>query len=203
MVKITLRSMNPRETDIVSENMTVREFLEAHDVNYSYATTSLDGTVLNTVGLDATFADHGVTDTATVSCIPFKDNGAKAIVVGSSCVVQSDLTPEQIKQVKRMHPEALVMYDENDEMIFRLDIDETIPGNINQNGACFGNATSSDGKATITVVIDPTEEHPEEIVYNKLGAALLRLKDMEAQLKDLLPDIENEENEIKSMIIKM
>lgn len=203
MVKITLITTNPREIDIVPETMTVREFLEKHDVNYGIATASLDSAPLNTVGLDTSFADHGVTDRAIVTCLPNKDNAAQAIVVGSSCVVKSTLTPDQIKLVKKMHPEALVMYDDNDEMCFRLDIDETTPGSINTYGACFGNATSSDGKATITVVIDPAAEDAADVVYEKIGRALLYLKELEEQLTEILPQMDREEREIRSMIIRM
>ena len=203
MVKITLITTNPREIDIVPETMTVREFLEKHDVNYGIATASLDSAPLNTVGLDTSFADHGVTDRAIVTCLPNKDNAAQAVVVGSSCVVKSTLTPAQIKLVKKMHPEALVMYDDNDEMCFRMDIDETTPGSINTYGACFGNATSSDGKATITVVIDPTAEDAADVVYEKIGRALLYLKELEDQLTEILPQMDQEEREIRSMIIRM
>ncbi len=203
MVKITLVTNNPREVDIVPETMTVREFLTKHGVNYGLASTAIDGDPLYTEGLDMTFADHHVTGEAIVTSLPNKDNGAQAIVVGSSCVIRSTLKPDQIKKIKKIHPEALCMYDENDEMVFRLDIDETTPGSINQYGAVFGNATDPDGNATITIVIDPSFEDPAEAVYDQLGRALLYLKDMEEQIAEMIPEMSEEEQNIRSMIVRM
>jgi len=202
MVKITLITNNPREVDIVPETMTVREFLEKHNVNYGLSSTSIDGSPLNTAGLDATFADHQVTERAIVTSLPNKDNGAQAVVVGSSCVIKSTLTPEQIKKVKKLHPEMLTMYDE-DEPCFAIDIDETQPGSINEVGACFGSATSPDGKATITVVIDPASEDPAETVYNRLGQALLLLDEAEKNIVEALPEMDEEERKVRAMIIRM
>lgn len=203
MVKITLITGSAKEVDIVPETMTVREFLEKHDVNYALSSTSIDGIALQNGAMDKSFAEHSIADRAIVTCLPNKDNGAQAIVVGSSCVIKSTLTPAEIKRIKKFHPEALSMEDENGDPVFAIDIDERIPGSINNNGACFGNATSADGKATITVVLDPTAENNVELVYEKIGRALMYLKDMEDQLAEVLPDLETEEREIRSMIISM
>lgn len=200
MVKITLITNNPREVDIVPETMTVREFLENHNVNYGVGSTSIDGVAIGTEGLDSTFMQHHVSERAIVSCLPNKDNGAQAIVMGSSCVIKSSLTPEQIKRIKKFHPDALMMYDENNEPVFKMDIDDERPGSINNYGVCFGSAMSSDGKATVTVVLDPQAENPSELVYEKLGRALLYLRDMESQLEEAMPEMTAEENEIRSMI---
>lgn len=204
MVKITLITNNPKEVEIVPESMTIREFLEKHDVNYGIASTSIDGIPIQTGGMDKSFMEYGIEDRAVVTCLPNKDNGApQAVVIGSSCVVKSSLTPTDIKRIKKFHPEALVMQDESGEPIFAIDIDEEMPGSINNNGACFGSATSSDGKATITVVLDPTAENTEELVYERLGRALMYLKEMEEQLAEVLPDLDTEEREIRSMITRM
>ena len=117
MVKITLITSNPKEVDIVPETMTVREFLEKHDVNYGLSSTSIDGVPLANGGMDMSFMEHQIQDRAIVTCLPNKDNGAQAIVIGSSCVVKSALTPEEIKRVKKFHPEALVLSDEDGEPV--------------------------------------------------------------------------------------
>lgn len=200
MVKITLITNNPREVDIVPETMTIREFLESHDVNYGIGSTSLDGVTINTEGLDKSFLAHHVTERAIVTCLANKDNGAQAIVMGSSCVVKSALTPEQIERIKKFHPDALKMYDENDELAFRIDINQATPGSINEYGVCFGSGKSSDGKATVTVLLDPQVENPAELVYEKLGRALMYLKEMESQLEEAMPEMTAEENEIRRMI---
>ena len=203
MVKITLITNNPKVVDIVPETMTVREFLEKHNVNYGLASASIDGVPLQAGGMDMSFMEHQIEDRAIVTCLPNKDNGAQAIVVGSSCVVKSTLTPADIKRMKKFHPEALVMDDEDGEPLFAIDIDEEMPGSINNNGACFGSATSTDGKATITVVLDPAAENTEELVYNQLGRALMYLKEMEHHIAEVLPDLDTEEREIRSMITRL
>ena len=203
MVKITLITNNPKEIDIVPESMTIREFLEKHEVNYGMASTSLDGVPLQAGGLDKQFMEYQVTDRAIVTCLPNKDNGAQAFVIGSSCVIKSTLTPADIKRIKKFHPEARVMDDEDGDPVFAIDIDENTPGSINNNGACFGSATSEDGKATITIVLDPAAENTVDLVYERLGRALMYLKEMEDHIAEVLPDLDTEEREIRSMITRM
>lgn len=200
MVKITLVTSNPREVDIVSENMTVREFLEKHNVNYGIGSTSIDGMPLQNGGMDMSFTEHGITDRAIVACLPNKDNGAEVKIAGSAAIVISSLTPDDIKRIKKFHPEAMVMVDENGDPVFAIDIDEETPGSINSNGACFSKTTDANGKATITVLLDPEIENPKETVYEQIGGALHNLKEMEEHIAEVLPDLEAEENEIKAMI---
>lgn len=204
MIKVTIVTNNPRISDIVSENMTVRQILEKHDVNYVNASVAMDGFTLSLGDLDKTLAQHGITEKTTISALANKDNAAQAIVIGSACVVKSTMTPEEITQLKKLHPEALTMYDEDtNEPIFAIDIDEESPGSINVNGACFGKATSEDGKANITVVLDPTADDPLELVYEKLGKALSNLDEMETKIAEMLPGLQEEDRRIRGMITRM
>lgn len=203
MVKITLITNNPKEVDIVNERMTVRDFLEKHNVNYGIASTSIDGCPLDTVGLDTSFAEHGVTEKAIISCLPNKDNGVQAVIVGSTCVIKSELTPEQIDRVKKLEPDLLVLKDDNGEPIFAVDIDHEGPGSINSVGACFGNAASSDGKATITILIDPQVEDTEEFVFDHIGHELNMLDYAERSILSNLPAIEDRKNRVMQMITKI
>ena len=203
MIKVTIVTNNPRISDIVSENMTVRQILEKHEVNYVNASVAMDGFTLSLGDLDKSLAQHGITEKTTISALANKDNAAQAIVVGSACVVKSTMTPDEIKQMKKLHPEALVMYDETDEPMFAIDIDEEVPGSINVNGACFGKATSDDGKATITVVLDPTAEDPVDLVYEKLGKALDNLDKMEKKIAEIVPGLQEEDRRIRGMISRM
>ena len=203
MIKITLVSNNPRVTDIVAETKTVRQILEDHNVQYANATVSMDGFTLKLGDLDKTLAQLGITEKTTISALANKDNAAQAVIVGSSCVVKSALTPEEIKQLKKLSPESLVMSDEEGEPVFAIDIDEETPGSINNVGACFGKATSVDGKATITTVLDPTSEDPIELVYKNLGTALSYLNEMEEQLAEVIPTLAAKEARVRAMIVKM
>lgn len=203
MIKVTLVSNNPRISDIVAETMTVRQVLEKHNVGYTNATVSVDGFSLSLGDLDKSLAQLGLTEKTTIAALANKDNACQAVIVGSSCVIKSTLTPEEIKQLKKLHPEALLMSDENGEPVFAIDIDDENPGSINSFGACFGNATSADGKATITILLDPTSENTTDLVYEKLGAALANLDDMETQLAEAIPTLAEEEARVRGMIVKL
>lgn len=204
MIKVTLITNNPKEIDIVPETMTVRELLEKHNVNYGLASTSIDGVPLQSGGMDMSLMEHRIEDRVVITCLPNKDNGAQAIVVGCSCTIKSTLTPADIKRVKKFHPEALVMDDKDGMPMFAIDIDESMPGSINNNGACFGAATSTDGKAEITIVLDPAAaDNMVDLVYERLGRSLMYLKEMEEHIAEVLPDLDTEEREIRAMIVRM
>ena len=203
MIKVTLVSNNPRITDIVPETKTVRQLLEEHDIRYTNASVSVDGFALQLGDLDKTLAQLGLTEKCTISALANKDNAAQAVIAGSACIIKSTLTPEEIKQLKKLHPEALKMVDEEGEAVFAVDIDPESPGSINNYGACFGNATSDDGKATITVLLDPTAENTPDLVYEKLGKALSYLDEMEEQIAEVIPQLAEEEARIKGMIVKL
>lgn len=207
MVKVTLITNDPKEVDIVPETMTIREFLKKHNVNYGMTTTSIDGVPLAVGGMDKSFADYKVTNETTVASIANKDNGdgqqPQVFIAGSSAIIKSTLTPDEIKRVKKFHPEALVMDDEDGYPCYAVDIDEEQPGSINDNGACYGNATSTDGKATITILLEPTAEDTVQLVYDKIGRSLVCLKEIENHIREVLPELDTEEREIRSMITRI
>ena len=125
----------------------------------------------------------------------------KAVIIGSACVVFSSLSPDEIRRFKAYHPEALQLHDdETDEVIFTLDIDEESPGSLTPDGAVFSKAVSADGKATITILLDPSVDDRMALAEKNLGRALLQLIDMEKQLVENLPDLEEEKEEFLSNI---
>jgi len=205
MIKVTIVSNNPRVDLLASENKTVRQLLNENNIILSNAAVSIDGFTLGSPAeLDKPLVEHsGGRSSMTIGIFVNKDNAAEAVVVGSACVIKSTLTPDQIKQIKKLHPEWLTMVDDNGEPVFAMDIDETLPGSLNEYGAVFGNSTSSDGKATITVVIDPEAEDPAQVVEETLGGALLSLDEMETALAEELPNLQAEVEKVKSMITRM
>ncbi len=49
----------------------------------------------------------------------------RVLVAGCACIIFSRLTPEEIRQFKTYHPEALVMEDDiTGEPVFAVDLDE-------------------------------------------------------------------------------
>ena len=125
----------------------------------------------------------------------------RVLVAGCACIVFSKLTPDQIRQFKTYHPEALMMNDKDTgEPLFALDLDEDEPGCLNRYGATFSKVTSADGKATITIVLDPAADDPVELVRNRLARPLMLLDEIEQHLLELLPELETEQNAVSGMI---
>lgn len=201
MIRVTLITNNPRKTVIAEETKTIKQLLDENDVSYGSAATALDGATLSASEMNKTLAELGVTEKAVVSVLAHKDNAAKAVINGSACVITSTLTAEQIKKYKKFHPEALVLYDE-DEPVFAIGYDPEGPGSIDGNGAMFGSAVDSEGHATITVMLDPAEEDLEGLVFDRIGRALLNLKELEDLLLEKVGDIEAEEAEIRAAITR-
>ena len=204
MIKVTLVSNNPRKEVIVAKTKTVREVLSENNIRLNNASVSFDGMTLGSPAeLDKQLLEHTDADTATIAVFVNKDNAAQAVVMASACIIKSTLTPEEIKNMKKLRPEMLAMVDENGDPVFAIDIDEDMPGSMTDYGACFGNATSEDGKATITMVIDPAAEDPVKLIEDKFGHALLMLDEMECAIAEELPNLREEERRIHSMITRL
>lgn len=106
----------------------------------------------------------------------------RAVVMGCACVITSRLTVEQIEKFKRYMPEMFVMVDEEGETVFTLDIDSETPGMLSKDKAVYSTTKTPDGKATITIVIDPDAEDKAELVKKHFGTPLLMLDEIENAL---------------------
>ncbi len=130
---------------------------------------------------------------------------SRALLVGSACIVFSTLTPEEIKLFATFRPEALEMKDpDSGETFFHIEIDEEGPGSLNEDCAVFSDIPTEDGKATITILIDPgAKEHRRELVESKLGSAMARLNFLEEKLREQLPEVKAEQDTIRTWIMEM
>ena len=127
----------------------------------------------------------------------------KVIVAGCACVVFSELTPEKIERFKRYQPDALTMCDEsNPENTFTMDIDDG-PGKLEDSTAVFSRTKSVEGKATITILLDPEEEDKPAMVQQNLGPALLRLRELEAALLTRMDGLAEAEKKVTAMLTLM
>ena len=203
MVKITLITNNPRKTVFAAETKTVKQILEENDVNYGSAATAVDGATLNAGEINKTLAELGIAEKTVISVLAHKDNAAKAVINGASCVITSALKPEQILRYKKYHPEALTLVDEDDEPVFAVDYDPEGPGSLNGFGAVFGCTTNAEGFAQITVMVDPTNEDKKALIADQFGRALLHLSDLETQLIEKIGELDAEEENILSNIEEM
>ena len=128
---------------------------------------------------------------------------ARALLMGCACVVKSMLTPEEIEKFCIYHPEALVMKNEAGEEVFKIDLDGEIPGCITKEAAVFSKVKTVDGKATITVIIDPECEDRKTALLETVGPGLRVLDEMERQLVKMLPDLAEEEKKAWEMFAQL
>ncbi len=126
----------------------------------------------------------------------------RAIVMGCACVIFSKLTCEQYEMYRQYHPEALKLINEDDQVNFSVDLEDG-PGHIETDATVFSRTRTPDGKATITVVIDPEEDNKAELIKKHFGAALLRLDELEEQLLLNLPGLKEEAQKVEDMISRI
>lgn len=62
MIKVIYGSNVDRKSDIIDENMTVRQFLDSKDFDYSTGSMHMDGVALEPGDMDRTFKSLGVTE---------------------------------------------------------------------------------------------------------------------------------------------
>ena len=125
----------------------------------------------------------------------------RAVVMGCACVVTSRLTVEQIENFKHYMPEMLTMVDEEGKPVFTVDIGDEA-GRLENDKAVYSNTKMPDGKATITILIDPDEEDKPGIVKKYFGIALLRLEEIEQGMLSYMDDLNETIRKVDGMICR-
>ena len=126
---------------------------------------------------------------------------AKITIVGDAVVVTSTLKLEEYKTIEKYRPNALTLMGGEDgkEPVFHVSVSGS--GDINQYGASFVSATHDEnGYATITMCACTESRDLKEWVADKLGAAIINLNKLEAQLPAVLDEINREKAEVMSNI---
>lgn len=181
MLKIVIGNNIARNSYILDENTTLRTALEEAGVDYSIGMTSLDGATLKAGDLDKTFKDFGIQEKCYLLNVVKADNAATVKVLGSACIVESAMTPEEIALLEKFQPKALSFYDYvnmQDVEVYRVALAKDGAGSLNKYGATFG-GKSSTGKAIATMVIPCDVEDPKKWVVDNIGASLLNLNRVE------------------------
>ena len=65
MIQLKIGTNTKRNTVVVDANITPKQA----DIDYSMATVHLDGAALTANEMNMTFAEHGITETATLICV--------------------------------------------------------------------------------------------------------------------------------------
>lgn len=202
MIKVTIGNNVKRESVIIDENTTLRSALEANGVDYTRGVMHLDGSSLNPGDLDKTFASFGITEKCFLLNVVKADNAARVTVAGDAVVVTSSMKLEDIKTIAKYRPKALTLMGGEDgkEPVFAVGITNGT-GNINSVGASFGRETNDEEKlASITLMLGGYTGDVSEYVADALGAALISLNKLEAQLPAVLEEIAAEKADVLSNI---
>ncbi len=128
------------------------------------------------------------------------ENTAKIYVMGGAAVLVSGVKLEDWKRVEKYTPDALTIFNEEDEPIFKIKTG-TGGGSINQYGIVWGSYLGDEGQATVTVLLDDEITDKKQAVSEIMGSALLDLMTIESMIPKLLEDIHQKETEIDAQII--
>ena len=204
MVTVTLITNAGRKPSFtVPDTKTLREIYEEKDVNYSACTNTVDSVPIQIGQLDKSLRDLGIGDSVRLSSIVKMDNAAKIMIAGNAAVVVSSVKLEDWKRALKFEPE-LGLYDEDTgDQLFGVYVDEENAGSLNKNGAVFCGTPNAEGYAQITVLMDPTVEDKLALVTDTLGAALLDLNKVEAQIDEVIEAAKANEKEIRDSIVLM
>lgn len=128
---------------------------------------------------------------------------AKITIAGDSIVITSSKTLEAIKELDKYRPEALRLY-ERDEDGNKTEVFRVAPGSngaINGYGAVFASATHDEYKlASITMSIPAGTDDVVEYAAEKFGKAITMLNRVEAQFEDALDAVADEKAAVRECI---
>lgn len=117
---------------------------------------------------------------------------SKITICGDALVVTSALKFEDICLVNENRPKELTLWgEENGKPVPDFSISATCgKGNISPFGICFGGAThDGNGFASITGYIPAGDGDVKERVANQVGAAVLKLNELEEKLPPVIEEI--------------
>ena len=200
MIRITLKHGDKEKKLLAPETKKVGDFLKEAEVDFSdedsviIGDRLLQGDEIDKSFIDLDFAKSSELTIRIEADLPWKtsDSGEesfgsviyppKARIIGCACIIVSSFSPNALRDYQRYLPETLTVRDEAGDPTFAISLDEKGPGSLNEYGAVFSKRTTSDGNATITILIDPECDDPEEAVRESIGAGILKLIDLEEHL---------------------
>ena len=205
MTKITLKTIAGTRTVIVSEKTPLSQVLADNGIDIGVGQTMLNSNPVPAGMMGLTLEELGAGETCRISNVVKEDGAAKITVNHLAAVLTSDVKLEDWKRIKELDPESLTLYDEDGvEPLFTIDIgDEDASGTVQDFAVTFSGKAGSDGKAAVTMKIDPNVEDVPAAIRKACGEAILKLNAMEAQVPDILADVANKEKEINDCIVQL
>lgn len=205
MIKVTIGNNVRRNAVIIDENTTLRAALEQNGIDYAVGMTSLDGVTLQAGDLDKTFASFGITEKCYLLNVVKADNAAAIKIVGGVAVIESGAALATIKKLQKYRPDSLTLFEgtgKDKEPVFVVGAGSG-HGTINRYGVSFGTATTTDGKATVTLMIPEGTTDAKAWVKETVGVAILNLNKVEGQFESAVAEIDAELAAIESNISVM
>ena len=129
----------------------------------------------------------------------------KATLNANALIIQSAVTVEQIKKLKKLKPEALVVFEKNEDTkaktpVFMIGL---TPGcaMLDNTGILFDGATRDEhGYATATLMFPTDAADPKEAIADVYGVALTRLKAWEESTPAVIESVEADRAALLSSI---
>lgn len=204
MLNVTIGNNINRKNVIIDSATTLRQAFELNGVDYSMGMASLDGATLAPGSLDKTFDEMGVTGERCFLLVSVKaDNAAvSAKIMGAACVITSDHKLSDLELVAKYRPDSLALTEgsgSEKHEVFRVGVGKGV-GSIGAYGAVWGEPTTTDGKATITMQIPADVANAKEWAEEKIGASILKLIKVEEALPAALEEVRKEKTAVAAAI---
>lgn len=125
---------------------------------------------------------------------------AKIQVIGDVCVITSTATMEGIKKLEKHCPDALKIYGENDDVLFKVS-STTGEGSVSKYGISFNSVSRTDDEyATVTINIAGINGDIKDYITDKYGIAIKYLADIEDSMDAVIESVDKNIADIKASI---
>lgn len=201
MIKVTVGNNLSRKSVIVPETSTLREILEANEINYNTGMTSLDGASLAPGDIDKTFSDFGIAEKCYLLNVVKADNAVNITALGEAAVLFSLIKLDQLKALLKYIPSAATLTDEETkEELFRIGIADSGLGTVNKYGISFSPTPSEDGDAQVTLTLPDEHGDIKDYLEDHYAEAILNLQKIESNLFTYLDQIDANRAAVRNAI---
>ena len=201
--KVNVSNSMSRNTVIVTGETTLRDIFGEAGIEIGLGTVSLDAATIMPGDLDKGIGTFDLDEeiTHSLASSPKRENAAKAVVTGGAIVVSSIATPEELRTIKKYRPDALKLVDKETKNVQYLVSIAGGLGELNGNGAIFGQHADGEGKATITIGAPDDVSDVRDWAIEHLGSALLKLNKVEEQFTEQLESIAADRAAVEASIV--
>ena len=129
------------------------------------------------------------------------EKSAEIHVLGCAAVVVSAVNLEDWKLIEAHSPESLEIKSDGGNTVFRVRTN-CGPGYLAKDCAVFGTPTTADGKATITILLDPDTDDKTGMIQDALADPLMKLIEMEGTVPEIMDKVLRNQKEAATHIIR-